>query len=448
MPARPPPKHAKLPLVAEARPTAVEASAPFLRDTVTGSAPLTLPAIHLGAAAGFLVLGGVALVAIAPTLAQGFYNAPSVIATTHLFTLGVITVTIFGALSQLFPVAFGAPLVSPRASFVAWVLMITGIPLFTLGLWLSHHPLRDVGLALATAGFLTAGTNVALTLPRARSRGPAWAGVGIALAFFALTIVLGVLLAANLQWGFLRALRVRTLAVHLHLALLGWALVMIIGIAHRLLPFFVVTEDVERPQARWSLICMVPGTVLVGVGLSVAAPAITWAGLALAEAAVVLLLAHAVLVMRSRRKPIDTALLMVGGGLCFLAVAAMLAPLVLLGNAGRPGLAVAYVTVGLLGIILFITGVANRIAPFLSWISRFRARQGKERIPMVAELPSRAVGVVQAAAMLSGIPLLTIAIILGHAALARAGAMAFLLGAVLHAAQLAWVAWGRRHAAA
>lgn len=447
MPARPPPKHAKLPLVAEVRPTAVEASAPFLRDTVTGTAPLTLPAIHLGAAAIFLVLASLALWRVAPLLAQGIYNAPAVIATTHLFTLGVITVTIFGALSQLFPVAFGAPLVSPRASFVAWALMTTGIPLFTLGLWLSHHPLRDVGLALATAGFLTAGTNVALTLPRARSRGPAWAGVGIALAFFALTIVLGVLLAANLQWGFLRALRIRALAVHLHLALLGWALVMIIGIAHRLLPFFVVTEDVERPQARWSLICMVPGTVLVGVGLGAAAPAITWSGLALVEAALALLLAHAVLVMRSRRKPIDTALLMIGGGLCFLAVAGILAPLVLR-NAGRPGLAVAYVTVGLLGIILFITGVANRIAPFLSWISRFRARQGKERIPMVAELPSRAVGVVQAAAMLSGIPLFTIAIILGHAALARAGAMAFLLGAVLHVAQLAWVAWGRRHAAA
>lgn len=448
MPARPPPKHAKLPLVAEARPSALEASAPFLRDTVTGTAPLTLPAIHLGAAAIFLLLGSLALWYIAPMLAQGLYNAPAVIAATHLFTLGVITVTIFGALSQLFPVAFGAPLVSPRAGYVAWALMVAGIPLFTLGLWLTHHPLRDTGLALATAGFLTAGTNVALTLPRARSRGPAWVGVGIALGFFVLTIVLGVVLAANLQWGFLRAFRLRALAVHLHVALLGWALVMIIGIAHRLLPFFVVTEDVERPQARWSLMCMVPGTLLVGTGLAFAIPAITWGGLVLVEVGLALLFAHAFLVMRSRRKPIDTALLMVGGGLCFLAVAAILAPLVLLRATGNTNLAVAYVTIGLLGIILFIVGVTNRIGPFLSWISRFRARKGKERIPMVAELPSRVVGTAQAAAMLGGIPLLTAGILLRQVLLARAGAAMFAVGAMLHVAQLAWVAWGRRHAAA
>lgn len=448
MPARPPPKHAKLPLVAEARLTAVEASAPFLRDTVTGSASLTLPAIHLGAAAVFLAVASIALVAVAPMLAQGLYNAPAVIATTHLFTLGVITVTIFGALSQLFPVAFGAPLVSARAAYVAWALMIAGIPLFNLGLWLSHHPLRDIGLALATAGFLTAGTNVALTLPRARSRGPAWVAVGIALGFLALTIVLGVMLAANLQLGFLRALRIRTLAVHLHLALLGWALVMIIGIAHRLLPFFVVTEDVERPQARRSLVSMVPGTLLVGAGLTAATPAITWIGLVLVEASLALLFAHAFLVMRSRRKPIDTALLMVGGGLCFLAVAAVLAPMVLLRAAGNTTLPVAYVTVGLLGIIVFIAGVTNRIAAFLSWISRFRARQGKERIPMVAELPSRALGIAQAAAMLSGVPLLGAGILLRQVPLARAGAVVFAAGAMVHVAQLAWVAWGRRHAAA
>lgn len=447
MPARPPPRHGRLPLVPEARPTAVEASAPFLRDTVTGTAPLTLPAAHLAAAAVFLALGSMALVAVAPLLARGVYNAPAVIATTHLFTLGVITVTIFGALSQLFPVAFGAALASSRAAWMAWALMIAGIPLFTLGLWLAHHALRDIGLALATAGFLVAGTNVTMTLPRARSRGPAWVAVGLALGFFALTIVLGVMLAANLQWGFLRALRTRALTVHLHLALLGWALVMITGIAHRLLPFFVVTEDLERPQARWALMSMAPGTLLVGAGLALANAALTWIGLALVEAGLALLFAHAWLVMRSRRKPIGSALMMAGGGLCLLALAAVLGPFVLLGVGGAT-LPIAYVTVGLLGIIVFIVGVSNRIAPFLSWISRFRARQGKERIPMVAELPSGALGAAQAAAMLSGILLLTAGVLLGQGSLARIGAVAFALGAMLHVTQLAWVTWGRRHAAA
>ena len=437
----------KLPLTPEARPTAVEVSAPYLRDTVTGATPFTVPALHLGAAALFLLAGGICLAVVAPSLAAGLFPAPAIIATTHLFTLGVITVTIFGALAQIFPVAFGAPLASARAAFVAWALMVAGIPLFVAGLWISLHPLRDVGLFTATAGFITAGINVARTLPRATSRGPAWVAVGIALGFLALTIVLGMLLAANLQLGFIEGFRLRTLSVHLHLAILGWALMMIIGIGHRLLPFFVVAEDVERPHTKWSLACMVPGTLLVGAGLTGGWSVITWAGLVLVEVALVLLFAQAFLVLRSGRRKLDLALALVAAGLACLAIAAVLAPMVLMRVSGNLRLSVAYVTAGLLGVMLFIAGVTNRIAPFMSWISRFRARQGKERIPIVAELPSRPLALAQVVTMPGGTLLLVTGILLGNVVVTRGGAVLFALGTALHAAQMAWVAWGRRHAA-
>ena len=77
---------------------------------------------HFAAAMLYLIAGGAGLVWMAPELAIGNFTSPHVAGVTHLFTLGWLTVTIFGALYQLLPVALGAPIRSPRlghASFWA-----------------------------------------------------------------------------------------------------------------------------------------------------------------------------------------------------------------------------------------------------------------------------------------------------------------------------------------
>ena len=77
---------------------------------VVAPTSVRLPGQHFAAALFYLVTGAVALVWIAPELAIGAYPSPHVAGITHLFTLGWLTTTIFGALYQLLPVALGAPL--------------------------------------------------------------------------------------------------------------------------------------------------------------------------------------------------------------------------------------------------------------------------------------------------------------------------------------------------
>ena len=67
---------------------------------------------HFAASILYLLAGAVGLVWIAPELAMGTYPSPRVAGITHLFTLGWLTTTIFGALYQLLPVALGAPVYS------------------------------------------------------------------------------------------------------------------------------------------------------------------------------------------------------------------------------------------------------------------------------------------------------------------------------------------------
>lgn len=437
------PLRSRLPLAPDSRPTALDAAAPFLRDTVQGTAPLTLPAVHFGAAGVFLVLASIGLVLVAPELTAGLFPAPPVIAVTHLFTLGVLTTTIFGALAQLCPVAFGVPLASSRAAYVAFALFVPGIAIFAWGVWHSHAPTRDLGVTLVSAGFVIAGGNVAATLPRARSRGASWEAVVVALGFLAITIALGVTLDLNLGAGFLREDRVRVTALHLHLAGLGWALVMIVGLSHRLLPMFFVAPDAERPQTRWAVGWLAAGTLLVATGIYRQVGVAAWIGLVLAEMGLVLFFSLAWSVFRARRRTPEESMQMVVAALFYLATGALLAPAVLYAGVERPRLAVAYVLFGLLGgIVFFVVGMTNRIVPFLSWVARFRTRVGKERVPTIAELPYRPVAIAQLVLMAVAIPLTAVGVLLGVAMVTRVGAVAFAAGAVLHLGQMMWVAWG------
>ena len=84
-----------------------------------------LPGLHFAAALAMFVCGTIGLAVEAPDLARGSFFAPEVIAVVHLFTLGWITTSIFGALCQFLPVAIGRGVRFPhvwmrKISFHVW----------------------------------------------------------------------------------------------------------------------------------------------------------------------------------------------------------------------------------------------------------------------------------------------------------------------------------------
>ena len=64
---------------------------------MTGAPPFRLPGIHFGGAIAWLLLGGTGLCIVAPDLAAARFLTPRVAAVTHLYTLGVIVASVFGA---------------------------------------------------------------------------------------------------------------------------------------------------------------------------------------------------------------------------------------------------------------------------------------------------------------------------------------------------------------
>jgi hypothetical protein len=101
-----------------------------------------------------------------------------------------------------------------------------------------HFFLAEWSGLLWAAGLVTLGTIAHLVNAVMSVRGlrqwtfTAWLVAG-ALVGFALTLLFGLALAANHLWMFLPPATFPLIHAHFHLALLGWVLPMVIGVAAR-----------------------------------------------------------------------------------------------------------------------------------------------------------------------------------------------------------------------
>lgn len=408
------------------------------------SGSMTLAAEHFAAATLYLVAGVAGLVFVAPELAQGMYLSPHVAGVTHLFTLGWLTTTIFGALYQLLPVALGAPVRWPAVAHTSFATFVPGVALFACGVASTSLALEHVGVGMITTGIVLATVNIVSSLRRARSRDATWAAIALAITFLLSTLGLGLVLVHNLHTGFIAAARVRVLATHLHVAIVGWALMMIVGVSHRLLPMFLLAHGVDTRWTRRSLTLLALGVPTLATGLLVPAAWATWLGAALLVCGVACFVRQAYGFYRGRvRKHIDVGMRFAAAAVAFLSIATLLGIVLLIAGPSATRVATTYVLVGLLGgIVTYVVGFFYKIVPLLAWTVKYRGRMGKSAVPTVAEMYSARVAHAQLGFMIAGLAVLGGATLSGTTIGVRAGAILLLAGVLLFVSQLVRVAFG------
>jgi hypothetical protein len=394
--------------------------------------PFPLPGEHFAAALLWLALGAVGLVVVAPVLARSGFLLPRVIATTHCFTLGWITTSIFGALYQLFPVALGVSARSVRVGHATFWTLEAGVAALVAGTWWWRPPLIAAGwllLCLAVGGLAWNVLPQRRRAPRGRLVGlyisAGHAALGLAMAVVAARI------GAELGWW--RLERLSYLAAHAHLAVVGFATLTAVGVGSRLLPMFLLS----RGHAEWPLHWIGP---LIGAGLSALSVGELFHVAVLAPAGGVLMTAGVALYLwlvagyfkHRARRVLDPGLAHVAIAFIYLAVATGLG-LVLLATPGfHPRLIVAYAIAGILGwLSLLVVGMYQKIVPFLTWLHRFSARVGQPGVPRIAELTSAILGWGTLGLLAGGVALLEAGVVTGAGSVARAGALGFAVGTAL-----------------
>lgn len=406
----------------------------------TKSPPFRLPGEHFAAALVFLAAGAAGVVVVAPELAVGAYPSPRVIGVTHLFTLGWLTTSILGALYQFMPVALGQSVRSEGLAHASFVLHVTGLPVFVGGLLTGRADATIGGASTVAAGLALFLVNLGATLTNGKRRDVTWWCLLGAGACLTATLALGMALAGNLQTGFLGEARFIALGVHLHVALGGWVLLVVVGVAQRLLPMFLLSHGVGEGPTR-------AAAVLIGGGAGTlvlfhhAPPLLArWLPGLLLGGGLACFLAQALRFYRRRvKRSLDPGMRLAAWALVLMAGGLALAGPVIAGIA-TPGMSTAYVAVLVGAFTLFVVAHYYKILPFLVWYHHFGPVAGRQPVPKVSELYHKGVADVVGALLPLGVVAISTGVLLGSALTVGLAGVSLLVGVGLAAVQMALVA--------
>lgn len=399
--------------------------------------PLRLPGEHFAAALVFWLLGAAGLVWVAPDIARGSFPLPRVAAVTHLFTLGWITTTIQGALYQFLPVALQNPIRWPRVAHLSFALYTPGLALFLVGLLGGRPAIMLPGAALFGTGLLLFAANLGATLRKSPERNLTWWALTGAVVSLVSTVILGVSLAGNLRYGYLGEHRFLAMGVHLHVAVAGWVMLVIVGVAHRLLPMFLLSHGASERPGRMAAGLLAGGVALLLVTHHALSRPLVWIIAALLAGGVIAFLVQVALVFRHRKKPtLDPGIRLAVTGMGLLLLALGIAPFFVIEGLSAPRVATAYVAALLSALSLFVAGHYYKILPFLIWFHRFGPLVGKQPVPRVVDLYAQRPGNAAVALLGAGALGLVGATLLGAIPLARPAALLFAAGAVIVAVQM------------
>jgi hypothetical protein len=215
---------------------------------------------HAGLAVAFGAL------ALRPDLPGGFFYHPRMIAIVHLITVAWISGSILGALHIVAPLALGLALPVGRADWIAFASFAIGALGMVAHFWLGTYEGMAWSAGMVTATMLWVGLRVVRRLPGADAP---WAvSLHVALAFTNVlaAAILGLLIGLNQSRGFL-ASPLALMFAHVHLAALGWATMMVVGLAYRLVPMFLPAAMPAGPRLAVSAVLIEAGLVIVTTAL-------------------------------------------------------------------------------------------------------------------------------------------------------------------------------------
>ena len=335
------------------------------------------------------LLGALAWSAIEPGVWSGhFYRLP-VLALTHVFTLGWISLLIQGVLLCLAPQLFSFPRKRRVLAYTIAVLWLVGAA-GTIA-----HMARGEWFGVWTAA--TCLWIAALLLPvyyrdlMGKAIHGSWVAryAVAAMLHLVLAASLGLLIGLNRHLEWVGVDPFAWLGVHFHLAEVGWVTFMILGFGRKLLPISAPDRSRERRESWIRWIGIQSGLVLTITGL-LTAEVVLKAGASLLAAALLLHVRRPVLqVVRGRIR--DRSSFWASVAAAFLLLDAVLGLLLAWDLKGIPGsrdrLQYAYGVIAFLGWnTIAMTSFALKLFPWWVWRARFASDWGTCPVPAVQDL--------------------------------------------------------------
>lgn len=403
----------------------------------TTSYKVVLP-FYLYAAISFLISAVLLLTSTSAFLQHYFH--PHILAITHLMALGWATMIILGASHQLVPVLIEGKLYSNTLGYISFILAAIGIPLLVYGFYVFNmgEPAKWGGRFVLLA-ILTYLINLGISISKSKNESIHAIYVFTSVVWLFLTAFLGLFLVYNFTTDLLPDNSLHYLPLHVHAGIVGWFLLMVIGVSSRLIPMFLISKYQNTKLLRWIFILI--NTALASYILIFYFTKYTeyiflsWIELFMG---IVLFIYYCYCSFKQRiRRQVDEQM-----KISLLSVLMMLVPVILLliviitisiFSKENASLSLSYGVLILFGwVTAIILGMTFKTLPFIVWNKVYHHRSGLSKTPNPKDLFSNSVFKVMSAAYLLGLVLFVTGSLLSYLILLKAGGIFILAAAILY----------------
>lgn len=402
----------------------------------TTSYKVVLP-FYLYAAISFIVASIFLLLSSNTFLAH--YFQPHILAITHIMALGWGTMIILGASHQLVPVLIEGELYSYKLAHLSFILSAIGIPLLVYGFYVFDMgtPAKWGG-RLVLLSILCYLINIGYSISKSKKENVHAVYVFTSVIWLFITVSLGLALVYNFTYNFLPQNSLHYLPLHVHTGILGWFLLLVIGVASRLIPMFLISKY-TNPTILWIIFWLINTALISFIIIFFYLPlSYTLIPDFLLFAAIVLFIYYCYNAYKQRiRKQVDEQV-----KLSLLSTVLMLLPILLLfiiiilfinSSAENYQPMVAYGFMIFFGwITAIILGMTFKTLPFIVWNKIYHQRSNKGKTPNPKDLFSNTIFKIMSIAYILGIVIFLLGLVFENAILLKFGAFFILVTSILY----------------
>ena len=412
--------------------------------------PRLLPVLYF-TAAHIALAGACIAVAADPRGVSGFFYHARMLAVVHLVTLGWITASILGSLYLVGPIALRVRFPATWMDYVAFSLVIAGIAGMVGHFWLEDY--RGVGWSgsIVGIGILIVGATVVPRLIKSTLAPAVAAHLVLSFANIVAAAALGVVLGFDKVYHFLPGYVLTNVFAHAHLAAIGWASMMVVGVAYRLLPM-VLPAQMPTGRDLWITAILLEVGVVGLATVLLLRSRYTWVFALMVVAGFATFLGQVVWMLRHPRpRPPavptpDSAVLHAAASFVSLAAASVLG--IWLAFSGPSAwslrIAMAYGVLGLIGFLSqLVVGMEGRLLPLFAWYWAYANTNFKGPVPSPHGMAWRHGQELIFVLWLFGVPSLAGGLAFDAVPFVRAGGWSLLVATLLDSANMARIV---RHA--
>lgn len=393
---------------------------------------------YIYAAVAFLC--GTLLLLLRTDIVGEHHFNPHTLAITHTMALAWGTMIIFGASHQLLPVLIGGKLYSHVMAYLTFGFAAVGIPVLIFSFYVFDPGLpMQIGAVLINIGVLFFVINVFTSAFRSNKRNVhAWCVITAALWLFTTTFF-GLLLVFNFTYKIFPGNSVDYLSLHAHLGIVGWFVLMVIGVGSRLIPMFLISKYTDD-KILWLIfallnIALISFSCLYLHGLP---SALFYVPIVLGLVAITLFGRHCYRAYKQRiRKSVDrqmkTSLISVVQMLVALIVALAFLP-----EGKFPRIALLYGFCIFFGwLTAIIMGMTFKTMPFIVWNKVYHNKAHQGKTPAPKDLFNEGMYRIMLYTYLGGFVLFILGIMLLSQVVLKAAASALVISAILYVCNVA-----------